>query len=247
MWTRCFPAIKKLRQLVASDAVGPIVYAQGDFGWAFPANAPDDRIWDPNSGGVTLDVGMYLAQLGRVAFPDATLKDVTATGTLANGVDHTVMATVSYDRAHDPEAPGDGMLQMTLTGAANTEERAVLQGTRGRIVLDGPAHVPRRVRVIRDVGREEGADADEEVYDFPLPEDPYGAWNYPGSIGFAYQIDEVGRALREGRVECESFPWEDSLEVARITDAVLEQVRGPARREEEDDGDWMEGQQAGSS
>jgi len=245
MWTRCFPAIHKLRQLIATSEVGPIIYAQGDFGWAFPTNKPDDRIWLPESGGVTLDIGMYLAQLGRIAFPNGTLKDVTATGTVKNGVDYTVSATVTYDRPK--EDVGDGVLQMTLTGAANTEERCVLQGTRGRIVLDGPSHVPQRLRVIRDAGRE--SDAEEVVYDYPLPEDPYGEWNNPGSIGFVHQIGEVGRAVREGRVECESFTWEDSLEVARIIDGILGQVRGckKERSTQEEDGDWLEGQQAGSN
>jgi len=222
MWTRCFPAIHKLRQLVASSEVGPIIYASGDFGWAFPVDQPDDRIWLPESGGVTLDIGMYIAQLGRIAFPNGTLRDVTATGTIKNGVDYTVSAAVRYDRPNDEDV-GDGVLQMTLTGAANTEERCVLQGTKGRIILDGPSHVPQRLRVVRDAGRE--GDAEEVVYDYPLPEDPYGEWNFPGSIGFVHQIGEVGRAVREGRVECESFTWEDSLEVARIIDGILGQVR----------------------
>jgi len=248
MWTRCFPAIHKLRQLIATSAVGPIIYAQGDFGWAFPSDQPDDRIWLPRSGGVTLDIGMYLAQLGRIAFPDGTLKDVTATGTTKNGVDYTVSATVAYDRPNaEEEDVGDGLLQMTLTGAANTEERCVLQGTRGRIVLDGPSHVPQRIRVVRDAGRE--GRAEEVAYDYPLPEDPHGEWNNPGSIGFVHQIEEVGRAVREGRVECESYTWEDSLEVARIIDGILGQVRGgkKERLTREEDGDWLEGQRAGSS
>ena len=233
MWTRCFPAMKKLRRLVADGEVGRIVYAQADFGWAFPKSSPHDRIWLPNSGGVALDIGMYAAQLGRVAFPDATLNDVSATGTVKNGVDYTAMATVSYDRPGCDEGVGDGLLQMALTGASNTEERCVLQGTRGRIVIDGPFHVPTRLRVLHDAGRE--VESEEVVYDFPLPEDPFGEWNNPGSIGFVHQIDEVGRAVREGRLECESYTWEDSLEVARIVEEIVRQVRGERAAEEEEE------------
>lgn len=224
MWTRCFPAMHKLRQIISSFEVGRIVYVTSDFGWAFPTNDLNDRVWMPSSGGITLDVGMYIAQLGRVAFPGGALKDVTASGTMKNGVDCSVVATISYDREQsaDGDDVGEGFIQMTLTGEANTEERTVFQGTKGRIVLEGPSHVPQRIRVQTDEGRGE---SDEVVYDFPLPHDPYGEWSCPGSIGFTHEIAEVNRAVREGRLESESYTWEDSLEVAKIIDSILLQVR----------------------
>lgn len=278
MWTRCFPAMHKLRQLVISEEVGQIVYVQGDFGYEFPNNGyspttNNDRIWYPNSGGITLDVGMYIAQLGRIAFPNGKVKDVQAVGTMKNGVDYTVMATVTYDRSSlqycentrynsgsddrcnntNSEEDTVGMLQMVLTGASNTEERCVLQGTKGHIILDGPFHVPQRLRVVYNDGRRRGeydnnssssstsggvsssncggcsrhdSNIDEVVYDFPLPDDPFhGKWNNPGSIGLVYQINEVGNALRMGKTECDSFTWHDSLDVAQIMDEIVRQVR----------------------
>ena len=285
MWTRCFPAMHKLRQLVLSEEVGNIVYVQGDFGYAFPNNehsltTNNDRIWYPNSGGITLDVGMYIAQLGRIAFPNGKVKDVQAVGTMKNGVDYTVMANVTYDRSSlqyckntrtssnssrdssrdhllpSEEDTVEGMLQMVLTGASNTEERCVLQGTKGRIILDGPFHVPQRLRVVYNDGRRRGeydnnsssstsgvvsssncdgcsrhdSNIDEVVYDFPLPDDPFhGKWNNPGSIGLVYQINEVGNALRMGKSECDSFTWQDSLDVAQIMDEIVRQARVPGQ------------------
>ncbi|KAL7467383.1 hypothetical protein ACHAXS_007630 [Conticribra weissflogii] len=214
MWTRCFPAMQKLRQIITSNEIGSIVYIQGDFGYSMANNGADDRIWLPDSGGVTMDIGMYIAQFGRLAFPGGKLKDVFATGTVKNGVDHSVMATGFGE---------DGLLQFVLTGAANTEERMVLQGTKGRVVIDGPFHVPQRMRVMYDQGRGEST---EQIFDFPLPDDPYGAWNNPGSIGFVHQIREVGNALKQGKKECNSFTWNESLEVATIVDEIVRQVRG---------------------
>ena len=225
MWSRCFPAMKKLREIIYSHDIGPIVYVQGDFGYSMVNHSPDDRIWLPNSGGVTLDIGMYIAQFGQLAFPGGKVKDIHASGSVKNGVDHSVMAMITYQRGEkDVDVMAeDGMLQFVLTGAANTEERMVLQGTKGRVVIDGPFHVPQRMRVVYDQGRGE---SNEVVYDYPLPDDPYGVWNNPGSIGFVNQIREVGKALREGKKECECFTWEDSLEVAQIVDEIVYQVRG---------------------
>ena len=223
MWTRCFPAIKKLRQIIKNNEIGPIVYIQGDFGYSMANIPPNDRHWMPSSGGITLDIGMYIGQFGSIAFPGGKVKHVHATGNNVNGVDYSVMATVMYERNGGDLANQDGMMQFVLTGAANTEERVVLQGTKGRIIIDGPFHIPQRLRVFHDLGRGE---SDETVYDFPLPEDPFGTWNNPGSIGFVHQVHEVGKNLKEGKTQCDCFTWEDSLEVAQIIDEVLLQVRG---------------------
>jgi len=231
MWTRCFPAMHKLRQLISTNEIGDLIYCQGDFGWKFPTNYDsNDRIWLPNSGGITLDVGMYIAQLGQVAFPGSSVKNVQATGNVKNGVDYTVSATVTFDRSSSDDGEesssiGDGLLQMMLTGAANTEERCLFQGTRGRIILDGPFHVPQRIRVQYDAGRD--TSSKEEVFDFPLPHDPYnGEWNNPGSIGFVHEINEVSNAVREGKLQCDNYTWDDSLQIAKIIDEIVYQVRG---------------------
>ena len=86
------------------------------------------------------------------------------------------------------------MLQFYVTGEANTEERVMIQGTKGRIAIDPAAHVPTVVRLQKDEGR---GTAQESVFEYPLPDDSYHtSWNYPGSIGFTYQIQAVGEALR---------------------------------------------------
>jgi dihydrodiol dehydrogenase / D-xylose 1-dehydrogenase (NADP) len=222
MWTRCFPAMKKLRQIISSGEIGPIIFVQGDFGYSMTNIPTNDRHWMPSSGGITLDIGMYIAQFGNLAFPEGRVKQVHAVGNKMNGVDYSVMASVMYERGGDEIVDQDGMMQFVLTGAANTEERIVMQGTKGRVIIDGPFHIPQRLRVVHDLGRQE---SNETVYDFPLPGDPFGSWNNPGSIGFVYQINEVGNALREGKTQCDCFTWSDSLEVSRIIDEVLAQVR----------------------
>jgi len=231
MWTRCFPAMKKVQELIESGNLGDIVSIQGDFGWSTTGcKYPEHRIWNRGSGGMILDIGMYLVQLGQVAFGSGcdNVEKVQAMGSLKHGVDHTVMANVMYNTKNDKK----GFLQFYVTGEANTEERVVIQGTKGRIIIDPPAHIPSRVTVSYDNAR--GGSADDkvddkgtnvEVFEFKPPDDSHETWNYPGSIGFTYEIEDVGNALRRGDKECGLFSHEDSLQVATILENILGQLQ----------------------
>jgi dihydrodiol dehydrogenase / D-xylose 1-dehydrogenase (NADP) len=218
MWTRCFPAMRKVRELIAAGHIGKPVVVQADFGWSTANSGPEDRIWIPESGGMTLDIGMYMAQLGQVAFPDAKVQRIQSMGTKKNGVDHTVLANIQYGSPNG----NTGMLQFYVTGEANTEERVVIQGTTGRISVDPPAHVPTSVRLFTDEGR---GFSKETVFDYPLPDDSYTTWHYPGSIGFTYEVREVGEALRNGEKECRHFTLNDSLQISSVLDTIRQQIR----------------------
>ena len=46
MWTRFFPAMKKVSDVIASGEIGDVVNVQGDFGWSnVDCPFPEDRIW----------------------------------------------------------------------------------------------------------------------------------------------------------------------------------------------------------
>jgi predicted dehydrogenase len=155
------------------------------------------------------------------------VEKIQAMGTMKNGLDQTVLCNMMFSNGNekvDDQTGQKGMLQFYVTGAANTEESVTIQGSAGRIVIDSPAHVPSKVRVFRDEGR---GKTSEVVHDFPLPDDAWGApWNYPGSIGFTYEIQEVCKALRNGDKECSQFTWDHSIQLATMIDEIIRQTRG---------------------
>ena len=186
----------------------------------------------------TYQSGMYMAHLGQVAYPDSEVEMIQAMSTFKNGIDQTVLANLMYRKNIELTSTNDetdfkGMLQFYVTGAANTEERVTIQGSMGRIVLDSPAHVPEKVRVFRDAGR---GKATEEIFDYPLPDDSYTTWYYPGSIGFTHEIKGVCDALRQGKKECHQFTWNNSIQLATVIDEIIGQTRG-RRIEKEDNGE----------
>jgi dihydrodiol dehydrogenase / D-xylose 1-dehydrogenase (NADP) len=234
MWTRFFPAMKKVSEIIASGEIGTIVNVQGDFGWCNnDCPYPEDRIWNPLSGGMIYDIGMYMAHLGQIAYPNAAVERIQAMGTKKNGIDQTVLCNMMFSNGNeklDDQTGQKGMLQFYVTGAANTEETVTIQGSSGRIVLDAPAHVPSSIRVFKDAGRGKSI---KTVLDFSLPDDAWGApWNYPGSIGFSYEIEEVGKALRRGEKQCSQFTWEHSIQLATMIDEIIRQTRGDILEED---------------
>jgi hypothetical protein len=59
---------------------------------------------------------------------------------------------------------------------------------------------------------------EEEVVEFPLPEDPEavvqaGGYNYPNSAGFQFEAAAVMKAIHDGRKECAQYPHDEMLAV----------------------------------
>jgi len=218
MWSRFFPAMKKAREIVDSGAIGDVCMVQADFGWNTKDCTPEDRMWNPLSGGMAYDIAMYCAMLGQVGFRHAEVDSVHALCThKRQGMDQTIMANIVFNKV----GAGKGGLQFYVTGEANTEERTVIQGSGGRITIAAPAHTPTEIKVSYDTGRGESK---EEILSFPIPDDSWAQWHYPSSIGFKYQIEEVNECIRAGLKECPTFTHADSLQLAYLMDEILEQV-----------------------
>jgi len=224
MWTRFFPATKKIRELIAEGAIGQPVVVSGDFGWDTRKCDGSHRFWFPTSGGAIYDIAMYMAQLGLAVFNGDSFHRTVAMGTTkqkypqTGPVDLTTLVNCQFEKNRDC------FLQFYVTGEANTEERAVIQGTNGRIVLD-KHHVPTRFTLYREPTRDI-SDNDPEVFEFPLPDDSFTDWKHPGSIGFTYEIEEVGKALKNGEIDCKLYTWRETLVVSRMLESIREQVVG---------------------
>lgn len=105
---------------------------------------------------------------------------------------------INFGHIEENKNEQGGMLQFYITGSANTEEHVTFQGTKGRIILKGPAHIPQQVKVCYD---EKRGKVREEIFHYPLPDDSWTQWNYPHSIGFIiYEIEEVNNPLRKGLI-----------------------------------------------
>mmetsp|Transcript_21555 Transcript_21555/g.68116 ORF Transcript_21555/g.68116 Transcript_21555/m.68116 type:complete len:368 (+) Transcript_21555:111-1214(+) len=227
MWTRCFPALRKARELLASGAIGKVKTVAADFGW--PATddprGPHSRLLHPASGGVSMDIAMY--PLGHVllASGGAPPSKVVATGSTTGDGDARVDWSVSAALAGFAAPAEPGLTASVLvTLQTSTPEEAVFNGTQGTLRIHGAAHTPTRLTLTVRTSRTESR---EETFDFPLPEAPPGAvlpWNYPGSVGFVYEAGAVVEALRQGLTESTHWTHAEAEATLELVDALRRQT-----------------------
>lgn len=84
-----------------------------------------------------------------------------------------------------------------------------IQGTKGEIQIIGPAYRPVKYRV---VPTDESKQIREVEPEFPA-----------GGHGMYWEADEVARCLRDGKLESEGMPWEESIVIMEVMDEVRKQ------------------------
>ncbi len=196
MWTRFFPAMYRVRELLSQGAIGnpKIVYA--DFGFRGKFD-PKGRLFNPDlSGGALLDVGVYTVSFASMVLGEpARIAGLAALG--ETGVDEQAGMVFGY--ANGAQAV------LSTSIRANTPHSAAIVGEEGTITIHPSWWKPDRLTV------SSSDQADEEVH---LPYE---------STGFNYEAAEVARCLRAGKLESDIMPLNESLAIMRTMDTLRSQ------------------------
>ena len=194
---------KALGADAVARAIGEVVSACADFGFATAGLPPTHRALDPAlAGGGLLDVGIY--PLSFAAFVLGPVEAVQASAEIGpTGVDvHTV-----FNLRHAGGRLAQGLCSLRATTAC----LATVLGTAGRIDVTPPFYAAQQLRVVRGAGPSELAPV--EVIDRPWRGSPYVA-----------QVEEVHRCLRAGLAESPVMPLYESVALVGWMDAMRAQV-----------------------
>ncbi|KAA8497626.1 Trans-1,2-dihydrobenzene-1,2-diol dehydrogenase [Porphyridium purpureum] len=229
MWTRFFPAVEHARHLIFErKEIGEVSQVMSDFGFnSFEQEKyPESPMYDPQlGGGALLYVGVYPLAAVSWAFRGKAPDQLV-------GVGH-------YDMQLSVDMSGSLALRYGRHGASvsyglmceSAEETSVV-GTEGRLIIHTPAHCPLSITVSsKKNGR---GNVVHNQLSFALPQSTpeiaeAGGFNYPNSIGFAYEAAAVMRCLLSGLLECPQYPPEESIVVAEMMDAARVQVQCSAK------------------
>ncbi|XP_043915579.1 trans-1,2-dihydrobenzene-1,2-diol dehydrogenase-like [Protopterus annectens] len=192
-WTRFFPAMYQLRQLLAEKAIGDIKGLNLEIGMKM------DHVHSPSikeiGGGALLDLGCYCVQLACMVFTGER-PEVKATSILTEqGVDEVTAIILKF--------PSNRLATITCSTATQLPNRAVIFGTKGTIVIPTFVWCPTSLIV----------NGHEIEYPLPPPSRPL---NYNKSTGLRYEAEEVRQCLLKGMKESPIMPLADSELVMSI-------------------------------
>lgn len=191
MWLRFFPGHVWLRQFVADGGLGDLKHINVSFCW-LPEQDPTNRFFDLRlGGGALLDLGCYGVSFvwSILGKPDSVKSTVVLN---EYGADVQEAIIMGYDHGQ--------IATITVSLVSHDVRTAMLTGTGGKVIIHPRWYKPHQMTLSPHGGV-------EEVKDFP--------WD---STGQQFEVAHVNEALRNGQIESDIMPLDESLEIMRMLD-----------------------------
>ncbi|ESO08619.1 hypothetical protein HELRODRAFT_74868 [Helobdella robusta] len=203
LWSRFLPTYDILNKALVNKTIGKITELRVNFGKKFDWNSSVQITKKDLGGGTTLGLGCYALHLACIVFNSEKPKEVTASGNLnKNGLDEKVEIKLVY--ANDQTA------LISLSTICDYQNDAVISGSKGSIIL-------------KDFWCCETIIICGKPSTKKMPND-HVATNYPKTIGFVYEIEQIGKCLNKKEIEAPQARHCDSLLVAEISDEIFNQL-----------------------
>ncbi len=196
MWTRFFPAMKKVREWLDEGRIGKVQFVTADFGY-YEEEDSSKIIFDPNTaGGSLLDVGIYPIAFAFMVFGKKPNRITGLADMASTGVDAAMGCTLGFE--------GGGLALLYSAMNAETPQVAEIIGQKGRIVIP-QFWSPREAHLY--IGGEliESFKGDHE------------------GEGYQFEIAAVQEDIRNGRLENELMPLDESIAIAEVMDELRSQ------------------------
>jgi len=197
MWARFLPHYARVREIVASGVLGPILSIHADHGQRL-ADQGIARLVDPQlAGGALLDLGIYPISFAHMILGNPT--SITSKAVMTDrGVDAQTSMIFSYDNG--------AQAVLTTTMIEQTPCRAVVAGLHGWLEIDRTFYNPASMRVILNDGT---------VTEYPSA--------YTGH-GLREQAESFKQIVQSGAVESKVLTWKDTVDIMKSMDTVRSQI-----------------------
>lgn len=195
MWSRFLPKMDQVKKWLSEERIGKVTFVTCGIGF----NAPKDmtnRYYNPNlGGGATYDILVYCYEIATFFFEEPPVRCLCTSDWSPSGVDQTDVVVLRYP---------DCLVQLTATFQGDIREEMIFYGEKGRIVLPHPHYAP-------------------ECWLYADGEEPFCYTEDKADNGFVYEIGEMIRCVREGKIESSIAPHRMTIEASRLYDEILSQ------------------------
>ena len=197
MWARFLPHYAKVREIIASGVLGPILSIHADHGQRL-ADQGIARLVEPQlAGGALLDLGIYPISFAHMILGNPT--SITSSAVMTDkGVDAQTSMIFSYDNG--------AQAILTTTMIEQTPCRAVVAGLDGWLEIDRTFYNPASMRVNLNDGT---------VTEYPSA--------YTGH-GLREQAEAFKQIVQSGEVESKILTWKDTVDIMKSMDTVRGQI-----------------------
>ena len=197
MWARFLPHYAKVREIVDSGVLGPILSIHADHGQRL-ADQGIARLIEPElAGGALLDLGIYPVSFAHMILGNPA--HITSKAVMTEkGVDAQTSMIFTYDSG--------AQAVLTTTMIEQTPCRAVVAGLNGWLEIDRTFYNPAAMRVVLNDGT---------VTEYPN--------TYTGH-GLREQAETFKQLVRSGKLESDILTWADTVDIMKSLDTVREQI-----------------------
>lgn len=194
MWTRFLPQYQKAKQWIEEGRIGKVQAATSVVGFKGQVPATHRLVAPELAGGAMYDIGVYAIE-PLAYLVGEQIEDAVGVWRKypETGVDERATVILRF-------ASCDAMIQCMFT--ANPKEYTIINGSDGYIEL--PFSSGGHDAMLYDVKRN-------------LVEHYRNEWPH----GFVFEIEEVVRCIRDGRITSDIMPPEDTIACAEVFDKVL--------------------------
>ncbi len=196
MWTRFLPPIRKVQEWIRDGRIGEVLLTKAEFGFRMPWE-PEHRLLDAEQGGgALLDTGIYPVSFASMVFGSEPENILSTAHIGQTGVDEQFSIILGYSGGRS--ATLNGSIRILLPN------EAYIHGTEGYI------HIPQFL-FTREASLFINGEKTETFTDDRECE------------GYAFEAEEAGRLILEGKLESDIMPLDESLAIMRILDQLRAQ------------------------
>ncbi len=192
IWTRYMPSRKMIDDLLDSGRIGKVNAVMANLGYELH-DIP--RMQEPElAGGALLDLGVYPINFAKMVVKK-DVKDVVSTAVMSpKGIDWTNSITLIFE--------DDTMAVLHSNMLAGLNRLGAIYGDKGYLEVQNINNAE-EIRVY---------DLDHQLVEtIPVPEQ---------INGYEYEVISCIRAIKEGKIECEEMPHEETLWIMRLMDRI---------------------------